>query len=148
MDKYKRTTRLSYNDGYKRPKKTVQDLTTQEEIDEKLEDYIPVDNIENVPRGTHIRYFKIEQTPDGGTKKKFCYGGFLKNKDNHKKYIVLTNNDKNWCAQVDKCIFFKKISINELKEEHKIEVDELKYKIKKYKKENKYLRKKLHDLGY
>jgi hypothetical protein len=33
---------------------------SQEEIDEKLADYIEIEDILKVPIGTHIRYFTIE----------------------------------------------------------------------------------------
>ena len=45
------------NDDYKRPKKTMTDKLTAEEIKSKLEDYIEVEDISKVPLNTHIRYF-------------------------------------------------------------------------------------------
>ena len=42
------------NDNYKRPKKTMQDKLTPEEIEERLEDYIEVEDIQNVSLNTHI----------------------------------------------------------------------------------------------
>ena len=46
--------------------KTLQDKLTKEEIKEKLEDYIEVEDINKVPLNTHIRYFSIKN----GNKKK------------------------------------------------------------------------------
>ena len=45
------------NDGYKRPKKTLTDKLSAEEIKDKLEDYIEVEEIGQVPLNSHLRYF-------------------------------------------------------------------------------------------
>ena len=45
------------NDGYKRPKKTLTDKLSAEEIKNKLEDYIEVEDISKVPLNSHLRYF-------------------------------------------------------------------------------------------
>ena len=45
------------NDDYKRPKKTMQDKlnSSKEDIKSKLEDYVEVEDIGEVPLNTHLR---------------------------------------------------------------------------------------------
>ena len=45
------------NDDYKRPRKTLTDKLSPEEIKNKLEDYIEVEEISKVPLNSHLRYF-------------------------------------------------------------------------------------------
>ena len=79
-------------DDYKRPKHTIQDKMTEEEIDEKLEDYIEIEDIFKVPLNSHIRYYTLIPGKDGEIKKAFRLGGQLKNKDNW----YLQSNRNNW----------------------------------------------------
>ena len=55
------TTRRIGNDQYQRPRKTITEKLTPEEIEKKLEDYIQVPDIYKVPLGTHLRYFSIKR---------------------------------------------------------------------------------------
>ena len=133
--------RLSINDGYQRPKKTVQDKLTATEIKEKLEDYIEVDDISNVPLNTHIRYFSKIKQKSGKTKKVFRLGGFLKNKNNAEKFVILTNGSASWSVQVKSSIFFRKMTISEIKEQYEDEIEDLHKKIRKLKLQVKKLKK-------
>ena len=57
---------------------------------EMLEDYIEVEDISKVPLNTHLRYFsekKNEKTKK--IEKVFRMGGFLVNKNNYDKYVIL-----------------------------------------------------------
>jgi hypothetical protein len=120
--------RLSHDKKYIRPKTTVQDSMTLEEINMKLEDYIKIDEFIKVPLKTHIRYYII----DPQTKKKaFRLGGFLLNKDNSDKYIVLGNGKNSWSVQVKNTTFFKKKNLDEMKDEYKTEIDKLEEKLDK-----------------
>lgn len=132
--------RLSVNDGYKRPKKTVQDKLTASEIKEKLEDYIEVDNISNVPLNTHIRYFSKIKQKSGKIKKVFRLGGFLKNKNNAEKFVILTNGSASWSVQVKTSIFFRKMTISEIKEQYEDEIEDLHKKIRRLKQQVKKLK--------
>jgi hypothetical protein len=114
-------------DKYKRPKKTIQDKLTKEDIIEKLKNYREVDDINKVPVNTHMRYFIKKNN-----KKLFRLGGVLIKKD-HPDYVVLTNNKITWSVQKNNTIFFKKITFDEIEIEYK-------NKINKLKKENKRLR--------
>ena len=122
------------NDNYKRPKKTIQDKLTPEEIEEKLEDYIEAERIQDVPLNTHLRYFSII-TEKKKTRKVFRLGGFLINKNNYEKFVVLSNGSSKWSVQTSKSIFYRKMNIKEIKENYEEEIYELRSKIKKLKKE-------------
>ena len=134
-------SRLSKNDGYKRPTKTLQDKLTAIEIKEKLEDYVQIKNFDNVQLNTHIRYFS--KIKDGKkTKKIFRFGGFLKNKVNVDKYVILSNGKSSWSVQVENTVFFRKLTLDEIKEQYEDEIDDLKLIIKNLKKKNKKLKDK------
>ena len=122
------------NDNYNRPKKTIQDKLTPEEIEEKLDDYIEVENIQDVPLNTHLRYFSIV-TERKKTRKIFRLGGFLINKNNYEKYVVLSNGTSKWSVQTNKSIFYRKMNLKEIKENYEDEIEELRSKIKKLKRE-------------
>ena len=122
------------NDNYKRPKKTIQDKLTPEEIEEKLEDYIEVDNIQDVSLNTHLRYFSII-TDKKKTKKVFRLGGFLINKNNYENFVVLSNGTNRWSVQTKKSIFYRKQTLKEIKENYEEKIEELSDKVKKLKKE-------------
>ena len=49
------------------------------EIKEKLQEYVQLDNIDDTPINSHIRYFTVDKKSG---KKQFRLGGFLNNKDN------------------------------------------------------------------
>ena len=116
MNHYK-TQRLS-KDDYVRPAKTFQQNLSEEEIKEKLMDYERVENISKVPLNTHIRYFAYLQ--EGGDKKRlkraFRMGGFLTNKDNYEKYIILSNGTKSWSVNTEKSIIYRKLKPDEIME--------------------------------
>lgn len=79
------------------------------EIIEKLQGYERVDNISMVPLNTHIRYFV--KMPNGG--QSFRFGGFLIDKQNPEKYIILTNGKESWSVQTNTSILFKKMNRDE-----------------------------------
>lgn len=120
-------------------KHSIQEKLTEDEIDEKLIDYKEVADISKVALSTHIRYFSEIKNKDGTVNNKFRLGGILINKDNADKYVVLSNGTQSWSVQVDKTTFYKKMSIDEIKEEYELEIMELKEEIKKLKKEIKKL---------
>jgi len=145
------------SDDYKRPKKTLTDKLSAEEIKNKLEDYIEVEDISKVPLNSHLRYFteKYDEKKKKNSKV-FRLGGFLINKNNYDKYVVLSNvpdtgvinnNKKTWSVNTKKSIFYRKQTMDEIKEDYKDEleelydeVDKLKKQIKKLTAENKKLK--------
>ncbi len=147
------------DDSYKRPKKTLTDKLTSEDIKNKLEDYIEVEDISKVPLNTHIRYFtEIEDKVKKKKIKVFRLGGFLINKNNYDQYVVLSNTPetgvinnqkKTWSVNTKTSIFYRKQNLDEIKEQYKDEleevydeVDNLKKQIKKLKAENTKLKNK------
>lgn len=104
-------------DNYKRPTMTKTDRLTSDEIKNLLEDYTRFTSFDNVPLGTHIRYFVVKD----GTQL-FRLGGFLLNKGGLPAYIVLSSggkeNVKTWTVQVKDTVFFKKMTFEDLKKEH------------------------------
>ena len=147
------------NDNYKRPKKTLTDKLSAEEIKNKLEDCIEVEDISKVPLNSHLRYFteKYDEKKKKSSKV-FRLGGFLVNKNNYDKYVVLSNvpdtgvinnNRKTWSVNTQKSIFYRKQTIDEIKEDYKDEleelydeIDKLKKQVKKLTTENKKLKEK------
>ena len=109
------------NTVYQRPEtKTYQERLTNEDIKEKLKEYTKVDDIQNVPISTHIRYFIIDEQPK---KHKFRLGGLLKKIDPLNRYIELSNGQTQpWSVQILNTIFYKKLTDDEKKEEMKKEL--------------------------
>jgi hypothetical protein len=136
-------------DNYKRPKKTYTDKLTDDDIKAKLEDYVEVDDISMVPLNSHVRYF-TERINDKKKKEKvFRLGGFLINKSNYEKYVILSNVPetgfinpikKTWSVNTKTSIFYKKQTLEEIKEEYELEIEDLKDQIKFLKKEIKKLK--------
>ena len=140
MQNQKITKRLSRDTSYQRPKKTYQDKLTPDEIEEKLEEYVKVDDINKVPLNSHMRYFTLN---DKTGKKEFRLGGFLTNRDQSDKYVILSNGNISWSVQTLNSIFFKKMTIKELKQEYEDKIEKLesensklKKALLKYKKKN------------
>jgi hypothetical protein len=131
------TTKLSTGD-YRRPEKTFTDKLTKAEIEEKLEDYKKVDDIYRVPLSSHIRYFIMSKG-----EKKFRTGGLIVRNDGLPKYIVCSNGVKSWSVQVKNTIFFRKMSLKEIKNEYQIYINELETKNKNLKHLVKELKKKI-----
>ena len=102
------------NDGYIKPKITISDSLSKDDIQQKLLDYekIDISKVGNIEKGTHIRYFKII---DG--EYKYCPGGILIiNKS--PEYIVLGNGNKKWSVQLNSSIIFQQLTIKRIKEEY------------------------------
>lgn len=118
MSKY--IKKLGTDKCYKRPKVTYQEKLTADEIADKLQGYEKVDDIAEVPLGTHMRYFKIN--PDGT--QVFRMGGLLHNKLNADKYVMLSNGKNIWSVQIKDTVFFRKMS-------HKEEIEELRTQYEK-----------------
>tara|TARA_B000000609_G_C23943128_1_gene224749 strand:+ start:137 stop:577 length:441 start_codon:yes stop_codon:yes gene_type:complete len=138
-------------DNYKRPKKTYTDKLTDDDIKAKLEDYVEVDDISMVPLNSHVRYFTEKINEKKKKEKVFRLGGFLVNKSNYEKYVILSNVPetgfinpikKTWSVNTKTSIFYKKQTLDEIKEEYELEIEDLKDQIKFLKKEIKKLKSK------
>jgi len=121
-----KTTRLK-SQSYKKSGQTYTEKLTDDEIREKLIDYKKVEDISKVPIGTHLRYFAMVNG-----KQKFRMGGFL-TKLGLPDYVILNNNKNSWSTQLQNCVFFKKMTIAEIKEDYEQYIEELEEKNKKLK---------------
>jgi len=117
-----KTKRLSKDTAYVRPKKTVQDTMSNDEIKEKLQGYKKVDDIKKVLIGSHVRYFakvKNSKTPI------FRLGGFLTKFGDDYKYVVLSNGEFSWSVQLNGTNeFWAKMNQKEFQEKIETEVEE------------------------
>lgn len=135
----KETQETYQKNGYVRPKTTYTDQLSKEQIEEKLEDYTKVEDISKVPLGVHMRYFS-----NVGGKMLFRMGGQLKQNTGLPDYVMLSNGTaKPWSVQVKDTIFYRKMTINEIKSEYQKVIDKLVEKNKKLKEENKKLKEEL-----
>lgn len=99
---------------YTRPEKTFTEQLTKEQIAEKLQDYIQVDDMKFVRKGTHLRYYIPDKQHPG--EMKFCVGGFLKY--THDEYVILAQSPygkdtKSWSVQRKDAIFYRKLAPQE-----------------------------------
>ncbi len=122
--------------GYARPEKTFTDNLTEEQIQERLEDYEEVKDIYTVPLGTHMRYYTTDKKTG---EKVFRMGGLLHHNKGLPKYVMLSNGPTQWSVQVEDAIFFKKMTIDDVKKLFKEEIAGLKKEIIKLKETNKNL---------
>jgi hypothetical protein len=110
---------MNNKNSYIRPKKTHQELLSNEDIKNKLKDYRKIDNISNISIGTHIRYFTV----DNKTKNKlFRLGGFLHKIDPSGRFITLNNGNVSWSVQLSSSILYQKMSDDEIKKEIKEQI--------------------------
>ena len=114
--------------GYTRPEVTYTDQLSKEQIEKKLEDYKKVDDIYKVPLGVHLRYFS---NIDG--QMVFRMGGQLHKNTGLPAYVILTNGKNQWSVQVKDTIFYRKMVLQEIKEEYEKIINDLLIKNKKLK---------------
>ncbi len=109
--------RLSRDTGYKPTGLTYQQKLSNEEIENKLIDYVKVksSDINKIPLNTHIRYFSIN--PKTGEKQFRLGGNLIKIEE---KYIVLSNGQLSWSVQLNNSTIYKKMLTKELIEDTKI----------------------------
>lgn len=125
---------------YKKPNETFQMKLSNDEINEKLKDYIKIDNVEPSLIDYHIRYFII----DSNNEKHFRIGGYLINIDDKNRYIVLSNGKNKWSVQLNNSILYRKKTENEIQNEIQ---NKIKISIEKNNNEEKvYLKKKYKNL--
>jgi hypothetical protein len=110
---------------YNRPKKTFTEKLSKSEIMSKLEDYKKT-TIDKISLGTHVRYFVV----DSEGNKLFRMGGQLTKNDGMPQYVILSNGKNSWSVQTSTTIFFKKMSLPEIKQEHEIKILDKDKKIK------------------
>jgi len=130
---FAKTKRLTKDTSYVRPKKTVQDIMSNEEIKEKLQGYEKVNDIKKVIIGSHLRYFAPSKDSN---KPVFRLGGFLTKFGDDYKYIVLSNGTLSWSVQLNGTVeFWVKLSQKQFQEKIETEVEE---KLKHSSNDDKY----------
>ena len=89
------TKRFSRQKNWQRPDKTETDAINSDEqkVQEKLQNYVEVENIDYVSTNTHVRYFVFDTRGDDPGYK-FRLGGLLAMK--HTDYVVLSNGSLTW----------------------------------------------------
>jgi len=94
-----------------------------EQIREKLKDYVQEPNPLSINIGTHVRYFTLDPK---SREKKFRMGGVVRKIDTENKYMILSNGQLSWSAQIKNSEFYRKMSsdeiINKAREEGRSEV--------------------------
>ena len=114
--------RLSESKNYIKPEKTKQESLTNEQIKEALRGYVPVEDVNQIQLGTHVRYFKKFKNGDV----KYRSGGSLIKCEPDKPYVILNNGQYGWSVQKKTSKFFRKLTMQEEKESIMNEVIELK----------------------
>ena len=110
----------SKKDEYKRPKFTYTEKLSKDEIEDLLEDYVEIKDMNKIPVNTHVRYFVTKNN-----KRLFRTGGLLINNSGLPDYVVLSNGKQSWSVQTKGTIFFKKMTIKEIKEDYEKEIEEI-----------------------
>jgi len=137
------------NDNYIRPKETYTDRLDDDDIADKLIDYVKVDDISTVALNTHLRYFILETDKKKGTVKRvFRMGGFLSNKKSPDKYVILSNGKTTWSVQTATAVFYRKLTIDEIKEEYEADLEKSQIISKKLLKQNNIFKQFIQKLGY
>jgi hypothetical protein len=123
--------------GFERPEITYTDQLSKEEIQDKLADYSKVEDIYKVPLGVHLRYFVKK---DG--QMLFRMGGQLFKNNGLPEYVILkSGTNAQWSVQVKDTVFYRKMTLAEIKQEYEDlikkkndKIHALKEKLKKYEK--------------
>ena len=124
--------------SYVRPKKTFTEMLTEEQIESMLEDYKAVDDIYNVPLGTHVRYWSLVKGV-----KKFRTGGVLAQNKGLPVYVMLSNGKNTWSVQVKDAIFYSKMSLADIKKDYASQITKLEKTVKHLTRENAELKRAL-----
>lgn len=101
---------------YIRPILTYTDKLSKEQVKELLVDYEQIKSLEelkNINCGTHLRYFEFKDK-----ELKFRTGGILTVSNGIPDYLILSSGKLSWSVQINKCIFFKRITIKQVREEY------------------------------
>ena len=125
---------------------TYQSKLTKKNIDKYLEGYIRIESnkITQLPLNTHIRYFVVNPKNNN---KQFRLGGFITKIGDNNEYIIVSNGNFSWSVQLTNTIFYRKLKLDEYKEQICSEVDDsIKKKLDSLAKENKELKDVIKEL--
>lgn len=123
---------------------------SKQDIDDLLRNYERIE-VSELKIGMNIRYFIYKNK-----KELFRIGGKIIKIDPEKKYLVLTNGNKNWSVQLkQKIAIYCELDIDDIKQKYEAiikklynENKNLTAKKNKYKSEYNLLKKKLHNYTY
>lgn len=110
-------------DNYVKPNITYTEKLSKAQVRQLLYDYEEIKNIkelEKIEPGTHLRYFE-----DKDGEMKFRTGGILTVNTGFPDYLILSNGKISWSVQIKKCIFLKRLTIKELRDEYEKELIKL-----------------------
>jgi len=116
----------------------VEETLTDEEIDNLLEDYIQVDDPLTIDIDSHVRYFTIV-FEHKKAKKIFRLGGKLFSVSPDGDYLILKHGSNIIQAHTNQSIFYKHLSISEIKDEYEEILDKYEDEILDLKRLNKKL---------
>ena len=115
-------------DKYKKPEITYTDKLSKSQIRQLLFDYEEIkslDELQKIEPGTHLRYFENKDN-----ELKFRTGGILTVIKGFPDYLILNNGKLSWSVQIKNTIFFKRITVDEIKKEYQSELTRLNGEIK------------------
>ena len=128
------------DDDYNPTGNEFQRNLTEDDANLLLEEYEEIDDTDILKPGMQVRYYTIKQKRNGDVDKKFRMGGEIIKIDHENKYLVLTNKKLTWSVQFNNTIFYKKMSIEDVKifyenelDEKDNKIDKLKQSVQKYK---------------
>jgi FtsZ-binding cell division protein ZapB len=129
-------TKKSKRKEYIRPNKTFTDTLSDKDVRGMLEDYVkiePEDYEDKLTMNSDIRYFTFK---DG--ERTFRMGGIVASIKGLPVYLVLKNKKTNstWSIQLKDCIIYKRMNVEEIKEEYEEEMDSLEQENDKLRREN------------
>ena len=126
-------------DNYIKTGNEIQENLTEDDIKILLEDYTEVNDYKELKLGMHIRYYTIKLDKYGNQTKLFRMGGNIIKIDDEYRYLILSNNKISWSVQLNNNIFYKKMSLQDIKNIYDAKLDEKRFYINKLNKSYKKL---------
>jgi hypothetical protein len=123
---------------FEKKRDKVEQTLTDEEIDNLLEDYVEINDPLQIEIDSHVRYFTIA-FEKGKAKKVFRLGGKLFSISPDGDYLVLKHGNNVIQAYTKQSIFYKHLSIGEIKSEYEEILDKYEDEILDLKRLNKKL---------
>ena len=114
-DKSKKISNHISETTYKRPILTYTDKLSKQQVKELLIDYEQIKSIQElqkISQGTHLRYFEYKND-----ELLFRTGGIITVNSGLPAYLILSSGKLSWSVQVNKSIFFKRITIKQVRNE-------------------------------
>ena len=128
--------------AFEKKRNEIEKTLTDEEINTLLEDYIEVDDPTTIELDTHVRYFTIVYENNKAIKI-FRLGGKLFSISPDNDYVILKHGNNIIQANIENTIFYKQLSITEIKQEYETILDKYEDEIMELKQVNRQLYDKL-----